>query len=96
MTAPKTILTALGALAGGAILTLMFTAAGFVFAIGTGRSLTIPGLVSITAGSGSELASATLAGSTVLIWAAGSGAVLAAATLITRARKTRRRHSRAH
>ncbi len=95
MTGSKTLVTALGALAGGAILTLMITAGGFVVAIGTGRSLTIPGLVSITAGSGSELASATLAGSTVLIWAAGSGAVLAAATLISRAQKTRRRHSRA-
>jgi hypothetical protein len=94
MTGAKTILTVVGALVGGTILTLMITAGGFVLAIGTGRSLVIPGLVSITAGSGSELASATLAGSTVVIWAAGSGAVLAAATLLTRARRTRRRHAR--
>lgn len=75
MIALRVGMTVLASIIGAALVLAAVAAAGMAVAVGTSRDVRIPGLLEVTAGTGSDLASATV-GSGVLVWFAAATVVL--------------------
>jgi hypothetical protein len=88
MTACRVALIVLASMLGAAIVLVVVAAASMAIAAGTGRNIRVPGLLEVTAGRGSDLASATV-GSSVLVWYAALTVILVGLELLHL--RTRRR-----